>query len=318
MMFYLRIIKDDSTIAFIKWRWVGIVTALSLAMISLVLFTWPGLNYGIDFQGGVLMEVHSPQAIDQPALRAQLELLNLGESSLQSLQSPDQAMIRLQRQPGGEQEQQQATSQLRQALERDFPYLTVQRVEVVGATVSRELLYGGLVAVGLGLLSMLGYIWFRFEWQFALGALTTLLLDVCLILGFFALTQLSFTLASVAAVLTIIGYSINDKVVVYDRIRENLRLYKKLPLPALLDRSINSTLNRTVGTSLTSLLAVTPLAIFAGQALKGFAWALMLGITIGTLSSIFVAAPILLLLGEKSLHRNPEQAQLPSTAKSQG
>jgi preprotein translocase subunit SecD/preprotein translocase subunit SecF len=192
---------------------------------------------------------------------------------------------------------------VRAALEKAQPGTKIVRADVVGASVSNELFTDGMLALAISLAMIFAYIWFRFEWQFAVGAVVTLLLDVTKTIGFLVLTRIEFDLVMVAAILTIIGYSTNDKVVVYDRVRENLRKYKTMPLRDLIDMSINETLNRTLGTSSTVFLASLPLALFGGQTLSGFAWAMLFGIFIGTISSIMIAAPILLLLGEKRLRR---------------
>jgi preprotein translocase SecF subunit len=184
-----------------------------------------------------------------------------------------------------------------------FPGTKILRTDAVGSSVSAELFRNGLLALGLSLAMILVYIWVRFEWEFAIGAVVTLLLDVTKAIGFLAITRIEFNLVMVAAILTVIGYSTNDKVVVYDRMRENLRKYKKMPLRELIDLSINETLNRTLGTSMTVFLAALPLALFGGPTLSGFAWVMLFGIVVGTSSSIFIAAPILLLLGEKRLRR---------------
>jgi len=189
----------------------------------------------------------------------------------------------------------------------------IRRTETVGARVSEELFTAGMTALGLALLIMLFYIWFRFEWQFGVGAVVTLMLDVTKAIGFLAVTRIEFNLVTVAAVLTIIGYSVNDKVVVYDRMRENLRKYKSMPLRELIDLSINETLSRTIGTSLTTFLSCLPLGILGGEALVGFAWTMMFGIVVGTSSSIFIAAPILLFLGEGRLRRGAPGETTPGT-----
>lgn len=308
-MFRFRLVPDDTHIPFMKARFIGVALFGLFAMVSSVLFFYPGLNYGIDFRGGIVIEIRTPEAADFAALRSRLGDIGLGQVALQAFGSPRDVLIRLERQEGPEEAQQQAIKKVQAELADRFPGTEVRRVEAVGGAVSEELIESGLMAVGLGLLAMLGYIWFRFEWQFGLGAFVTLILDVLWLIGFFAVTQLQFTLTSVAAALTIIGYSINDKVVVYDRMRENLRLYKKKPLRELIDQSINQTLNRTLGTSLTTLLAAVPLAIYGGSALQSFAWPLVFGIIFGTLSSIFIAAPILLFLGEQRLRRgSPDDA----------
>ncbi|MBI1206960.1 MAG: protein translocase subunit SecF [Azospirillum sp.] len=299
----LRLVPDDTRIPFMKGRFAGLIVSAFLSTASVVLFFYPGLNYGIDFQGGIVIEARTPAAADFPALRTSLGALGLGQAALQQFGSPQDVLIRLERQEGGQGAEERAVKLVRGALEQGFPGTQIRRVESVGATVSGELFRDGLMATGLGLLAMMVYIWFRFEWQFAFGALVTLLLDVTKTIGLYAVTGMQFNLTSVAAVLTIIGYSINDKVVVYDRMRENLRIYKKMPLRELIDLSINETLNRTIGTSVTTFLAALPLAIFGGEALQGFAIAMLFGILIGTSSSIFIAAPILLFLGENRLRR---------------
>jgi len=207
-------------------------------------------------------------------------------------------LIRLPTQPT-EAGTQIAVSKVRSALESSIQGAKIVRVDAVGASVSSELFHNGLYALGISLLMILAYIWFRFEWQFAVGAVVTLILDVTKAIGFLALTRIEFDLVMVAAILTVLGYSTNDKVVVYDRVRENLRKYKVMPLRDLIDLSINETLNRTLGTSMTVFLASLPLALFGGASISGFAWVMLFGIVVGTSSSIFIAAPILLFLGEK-------------------
>jgi preprotein translocase SecF subunit len=212
-------------------------------------------------------------------------------------------LIRLQSQPDEAATQAELTK-VRAALGQAQPGSTVLRTDAVGASVSAELFRNGMLALGISLLMIMVYIWFRFEWQFAVGAVVTLLLDVTKAIGFLVVTRFEFDLVMVAAILTIIGYSTNDKVVVYDRMRENLRKYKTMPLRELIDMSINETLNRTLGTSMTVFLAALPLALFGGATLSGFAWVMLFGIVVGTSSSIFIAAPILLFLGEHRLRRD--------------
>ena len=205
---------------------------------------------------------------------------------------------------------------MRDALEKALPGAKILRTDAVGASVSAELFRNGLLALGISLVMILVYIWFRFEWQFAVGAVVTLILDVTKAIGFLALTRIEFDLVMVAAILTVLGYSTNDKVVVYDRVRENLRKYKSLPLRELIDLSINETLNRTLGTSMTVFLASLPLALFGGESISGFAWVMLFGIVVGTSSSIFIAAPILLFLGENRLRR--EAAPVPTATPAPG
>jgi preprotein translocase subunit SecF len=302
-MFRLRFVPDNTKIKFMRGRILGLVVSAVLSTASIILFFYPGLNYGIDFKGGISIEARTPGPADFSALRSKIDSLGLGEAQLQSFGSDRDVLIRLERQPGGEEAQQKAVETVRATLLKDFPGTELRSVEAVGATVSGELFRDGMIALGLALVAMLAYIAFRFEWQFGVGAVTTLILDVTKTVGFFVITGLQFNLTSLAAILTIMGYSINDKVVVYDRVRENLRKYKAMPLRELIDLSINETLNRTINTSFTTFLATIALAIIATGAVKEFAIVILFGIVIGTSSSIFIAAPILLFLGENRLRR---------------
>ena len=307
-MFHLRLVPDDTRIPFMRGRYVGIITSIVLSVLSVGLYFYPGLNYGIDFAGGIVIEARTPEATDFGKMRPALHGLNLGTVALQEFGSANDVLIRLERQPGDDAAQQRAADQVRATLAKEFPGTQVRRVEAVGASVSAELYRNGMLALGLAMAAMLVYIWFRFEWQFGAGAVVTLLLDVTKTIGFYVLFDLQFNLTAIAAILTIMGYSINDKVVVYDRMRENLRIYKKMPLRDLIDLSINETLNRTLGTSMSTLLSILPLAIFGGEALQEFGIVLIFGIFLATSSSIFIAAPILLFLGENRLRRTPEPA----------
>jgi preprotein translocase subunit SecF len=310
-----RLVPDDTTIPFMNGRIAGLVVSAVLSISSIILAFYPGLNLGIDFRGGVAIEAHLKDPVDFNKLRPVLQALNLGPVELQEFGSANDVEIRLERQPGGDTAQQEAVSKVRAALERSFPDTTLQSVEAVGATVSGELFLNGLEALGVALLAMLAYIWFRFEWQFGVAATATLILDMTKIVGVYGLTQFEFNVTSIVAILTIMGYSINDKVVVYDRVRENLRLYRRMPLRELIDRSINETLCRTIATSGTVFLAILPLAVMSAATLREFATVLLIGIVIGTSSSIFIAAPILLLLGEGRLRRPvPAGAVEPSAA----
>jgi len=305
-MYRLRFVPDNTKIAFMRGRIAGLVTSAVLSIASVILFFYPGLNYGIDFRGGIVIEARTSGPADFGALRSSLDGLGLGEAALQQFGGADNVLIRLERQPGGDEAQQKAVEKVRQALAQKFPGTELRRVEAVGATVSAALFENGMIALGLALVAMLIYIWFRFEWQFGVGAVVTLILDVTKTVGFFAITGLQFNLTSLAAILTIMGYSINDKVVVYDRVRENLRKYKSMPLRQLIDLSINETLNRTINTSFTTFLATLPLALVTSGAVQEFAIVILFGIVIGTSSSIFIAAPILLFLGENKLRRGPK------------
>jgi preprotein translocase SecF subunit len=299
---WFRLVPDDTNIKFMKGRIAGLVVSAILSTASIALAVYPGLEKGIDFKGGIIMEVRTPQAADLGALRSAVSALNLGEAGLQQFGDASTVLIRLPTQ-GGEGETQQAVNKVRDALEQVAPGSRILRTDAVGNRVSDELFTGGLIALAISLGAMLVYIWFRFEWQFAFGAIITLILDTTKVVGFLAVTRIEFSLTTVAAILTIIGFSANDKVVVYDRMRENLRKYKTMPLRELIDRSINETLNRTLGTSMTLLLSALPLALFGGDTLAGFAWTMLFGIVVSASSSIFIAAPILLFLGENRLRR---------------
>jgi preprotein translocase subunit SecF len=255
-----------------------------------------GFNLGIDFRGGTLIEITSPTAIDVGLVREGIHDLNLGEVQAQNFSDPTHAMVRFQT-PG--ENPNLIVEQVKERIRSVVPAVTFSRTEVVGPKVSEELFAGGLIALGLAILLMLVYIWFRFEWQFGLGAVLALFHDTILTLGLFSVLRLEFTLTIIAALLTIIGYSMNDTVVVFDRLRENLRKFKKMPLPELIDLSTNETLSRTMVTSVTALLASVALWAVGGETLEGFAIAMTFGIVIGTYSSIYVAAPAILLWGVK-------------------
>jgi preprotein translocase SecF subunit len=300
-----RLVKDGTSYKFMKGRFAGLIVSAILSTASVVLFFHPGLNLGIDFRGGIVMEVKTPAPADFNAIRVALAQGGLHEPQVQRFGGPDEVAIRLEAQES-EAATQKVVTIVHDALEKSQPGSKIERTDAVGASVSAELFEDGMLALGLSLLMILIYIWFRFEWQFAVGAVVTLILDVTKAIGFLAVTRFDFDLVMVGAILTIIGYSTNDKVVVYDRMRENLRKYKSMPLRELIDLSINETLNRTLGTSMTLFLASLPLALFGGSTLSGFAWTMLFGIVVGTSSSIFIAAPILLFLGEKQLRRDAQ------------
>jgi preprotein translocase subunit SecD/preprotein translocase subunit SecF len=308
-----RFVPDDTRIKFMRGRYMGLLTSAILSTLSIVLFFYPGLNLGIDFRGGIVMEVRTPEPADFAKIRAGLAAQGIREPGVQRFGDASQVLIRLEAQPT-EQATQAVVNKVRAGLEQAQPGAKVLRTDAVGASVSAELFRNGMLALGISLLMILVYIWFRFEWQFAVGAVVTLLLDVTKAVGFLVITRFEFDLVMVGAILTIIGYSTNDKVVVYDRMRENLRKYKTMPLRDLIDLSINETLNRTLGTSATVFLASLPLALFGGATLSGFAWCMLFGIVVGTSSSIFIAAPILLFLGENRLRRDAQAPAKPAKA----
>jgi len=300
-----RLVPDNTKIQFMRGRYIGLATSAVLSLLSLGLFFYPGLHLGIDFRGGVMMEVRTPGPADFGKIRTALAAAQVAQAGLQRFGGDDQVIIRMD--PQGDEKSTQATvTRVRQALDQAQPGSRIVRTDAVGAAVSAELFRNGMLALGISLLMILVYIWFRFEWQFAVGAVVTLILDVTKAVGFLVVTRIEFDLVMVAAILTVIGYSTNDKVVVYDRMRENLRKYKSMPLRQLVDLSINETLNRTLGTSMTVFLASLPLALFGGASLSGFALMMLFGIVVGTSSSIFIAAPILLLLGENRLRRDAQ------------
>lgn len=309
-----RLVPDNTTIKFMRGRYIGLATSAVLSLLSLGLFFYPGLHLGIDFRGGVVMEVRTPGPADFGKIRTALATAQVAQAGLQRFGGPDQVIIRMD--PQGDETSTQATvARVRQALDESQPGSRIVRTDAVGAAVSSELFRNGMLALGISLLMILVYIWFRFEWQFAVGAVVTLVLDVTKAVGFLVVTRIEFDLVMVAAILTVIGYSTNDKVVVYDRMRENLRKFKTMPLRQLIDLSINETLNRTLGTSMTVFLASLPLALFGGASLSGFAWMMLFGIVVGTSSSIFIAAPILLLLGENRLRRDAQAVPVPAGRK---
>ena len=279
-----------------------------LSLAAVVLLFKPGLNYGVDFKGGSLIEIKTEQPADLARLRGALNGLGLGEVALQEFGDPTTTLVRVEMQPGDEAAQMTAIEAVKTSIVQLEPGANFARVEIIGPKVSGELARAGILAVVFASLAMLAYIWVRFEWQFAVGAIATLVLDVTKTVGFLALTGLDFSLTAIAAVLTLIGYSVNDKVVVYDRMRENLRRYKSMPLRELIDLSINQTLARSLYTSVTAFLALLPMAIWGGSAVESFAVPMLFGIVIAASSSVFIAAPILLFLGEKKLRRKPAQA----------
>ena len=312
-MFRLKLVPADTSIPFIAWRKVAIACSLLVMLASVVVAIAPGLNFGIDFKGGTLMEVRTPQATDLGQMRTVLNGLGLGDVALQTFGAEDDVLLRVQQQPGGAPAQQAAVVKVQQALNNSFGKVDYRRVEFVGPKVSGELIEAGVLAVGLAVVLMLIYIWFRFEWHFGVAAVLALVHDVTISVGFLALTHLEFNLSTIAALLTIVGYSINDTVVVFDRVRENLRRYKSLALPQLLDTSINETLSRTTMTSFTTLLALIALALFGGEVIRGFVLVMIWGIVIGTYSSIFVASPLLIWLGLEKKRGSLERAEAGAT-----
>lgn len=309
----LRLVPDNTAIPFMNGRFAGLIVSAVLSVASVVLFFVPGLNYSIDFKGGVVVEFRTAAPVAPAEIRHALEPLHVGDIRVQTFGSPRDLLIRLE--PLAERADTQQN--IRRALLQSFPGGEIRRMEVVGGKVSAEMFRDSLLATSLALLAILAYVWFRFDWQFGVGVVATLLLDATKTIGFFAVTQIPFDLNSVAALLILIGYSVTDKVVVYDRIRENLRKFRRMPLRELIDLSINQTLSRTVATSLTVLLSILPLAFMGGESVQGFATTIVFGIIVGTSSSIFIASPILLFLGGDRLRREVAGAEgVPASASS--
>jgi preprotein translocase subunit SecF len=310
-----RLVPDNTKVPFFRYRWIAFGWSLFVLLGTIILVATSGLNLGIDFKGGVLLEVRTPGPADLALMRSTLGELDLGEVSLQTAGSDEQVMIRAKAPEGDETAQRAAVEQIKSALnERIGAGLSYQRAEFVGPRVSQELLLNSVWAVLISLLGVLLYLWFRFEWQYGIGAIASLIHDVSATIGLYAISGIEFNLTSVAAVLTIVGYSLNDTVVIYDRVRENLRRYKALPLEQLLDRSINETLARTLMTSLTTLVALLPLWIFGGEVIRGFTIIMIWGVVIGTYSTIYIATPVLYYLnlrtaGEKAQAAAQQPAQ---------
>lgn len=307
----VRMLPKEPRVPFINLRVVAAIVSVLMIIASVFLFTTRGLNYGIDFTGGTVIEIDTGSEPDLAKIRTVISDAGFPGATIQAIapsltaEEPHDLVrigIPLQPETGeeGSRAQQVAMQAAQAALAENIEGFTIpdsiRSQESVGSQVSGELRTKGALAVGLALLMVLAYIWFRFEWQFGLGAVVALFHDVIITIGVFSLTQIEFNLSIIAAILTIVGYSLNDTVIVYDRIRENLRKYKKMPMPEVLNLSINDTLSRTILTSLTTLLALVALYFLGGDGLRGFSFAMIWGVFIGTYSSIFVASPLLLLL----------------------
>ena len=292
----LRIVPDDTKFNFMRFRRISFPISAMLSIAAILLYFFHGLNFGIDFIGGTLIEVQTKAGpADLAKMRTTIGALQLGEFQLQQFGAPDDVLIRISEQPGGDEAQQAAVQKVRAALGNDVDY---RRVEVVGPSVSTELLAYGTIGLVLAIVAILIYLWFRFEWQFALGAMIANVHDLVLTVGFMSLTRVDFDLTSIAALLTILGYSLNDTVVIYDRIREMLRRYKRMPMPDLLNASVNATLSRSIVTHVTVAMSLLALLLFGGQAIHSFTATMMFGVVlVGTYTSVFIASPILIYLG---------------------
>ena len=289
----IHLVPPNTRIDFMRWHRIAFVVAVIMTLGSVGLLFTKGLNFGIDFAGGILMEVRAPQPPDLADMRERLGGLGVGEVSLQSFGDPNTVLIRLPQQAGGEKEQQTAISKVRATLGDGWDY---RRTETVGPKVGSELVKNAVIAATLAMAGIFAYVWIRYAWQFGLNALLAMIHDVVTTLGLFSVLGLQFDLATVAAILTVAGYSVNDKVVVFDRIRFEMRRYKTMPMGDVINLSVNETLSRTTVTAGLTLISVIALFLFGGEVLHGFAIALIWGIAIGTYSSICIAAAGLLNL----------------------
>ena len=291
-MILLRLIPERPNLKVMNKRKIALTFSSTLVLLSIILSIVPGLNFGIDFRGGTVVEIRTQGPADMAELRAKMASLDLGDVALQRFGADTDVLIRIEKQ--GQEDQTVVIKKIQEALGAGVEY---RRTEFVGPTVGEELKEAGFLAMVFSIMGIFAYIWFRFEWQFSVGAIVALTHDMIATVGLFALTGMEFNLATVAAVLMVAGYSINDTVVVFDRVRENLRRYKSMSMTDLLDLSVNETLSRTIMTSMTTLLALAALAVFGGEVIRGFSVALIWGIVIGTYSSIYIAVPALLWTG---------------------
>ncbi len=305
----LRLAPENTKFPFMRFRRVSYPFSALLSLISVALFVFHGMNFGIDFAGGTVIELRAKAGTAEIAtLRALSEKINLGDIEVQSFGNPADATLRFGLQSGGDAAQQAAVENIRAAVGGDYE---LRRVEVVGPRVSNELVQSGTLGVVLSIIAVLTYLWFRFEWQFAVGAVIATMHDLLLTVGFFSLTQLEFNTTSIAAILTIVGYSLNETVVVLDRIREMMRKYKKMPTAQMIDLSINAVLPRTIMTATTVFLALLSLVVFGGQVIRSFSLAMIWGIFVATYSSVFICSPMLIYLGLRN--EDADKAQAPSS-----
>jgi preprotein translocase subunit SecF len=291
-----KLIPDDTNIPFLSYRRIAITISSLLIIGSILLVVFRGFNYGVDFAGGQMLRVKFAQPVSVEALRSQINALGLGEANIQTFGSPKELSIRMQLPKGGEDAASKAAGRVRDTVKASHPDAVFSNVESVSGNVSHELLVSGALALGLAMLGISLYIWLRFEWPFGVGAMVALFHDVSITMGFFALTHIEFNLSVVGAILTIIGYSLNDTIIVFDRVRENLKKYRKMAIEPLLDLSVNETLARTLVTSLSLFMTLLVLLLMGPEVIFGFVAAMLLGVVVGTFSSTYIAAPILIWL----------------------
>jgi preprotein translocase subunit SecF len=292
----LKLVPDNTNLDFLRWRGVALAISVLLLAASVALIAVKGFNLGVDFAGGQVIRVTFAQAPSLDALRSDVASLGLGDPNIQEFGSPRQVTIRLPLPEGGEEGANAAASKVRAELVAKHPGVRIDAVDTVSGRVSGELLKDGALALLFAAIGIVIYIWIRFEWQFAVGALFSLFHDVTITLGFFALTQMEFDLNVIAALLTLIGYSLNDTIVIYDRVRENLRKYRKMEIGPLLNLSMNETLSRTVATNFSMLLALGSLMLLGPAIIQSFTTALLISVVVGTYSTIYIAAPWLIWL----------------------
>ncbi|MCI0467065.1 MAG: protein translocase subunit SecF [Beijerinckiaceae bacterium] len=306
----LRLAPENTKFPFMRFRRVSYPFSALLSIVSVVLFINMGMNFGIDFSGGTLIELRAKNgAADLAKLRSVAEHMNVGGVEVQGFGGPSDVTVRFGLQAGGDVAQQAAVNRVISAVGSDYE---VRRTEVVGPRVSGELVQSGTFGVVISIIAVLCYLWFRFEWQFAVGAIIATMHDLLLTVGFFALTRLEFNTTSIAAILTIVGYSLNETVVVLDRIREMMRKYRKMPTDQLIDVSVNAVLPRTLMTATTVFLALFSLAAFGGEVIRSFSLAMIWGIFVATYSSIFICSPMLIYLGLRGETVGPAPAGTPA------
>ena len=310
----LRIVPDDTKYPFMGWRRWSFPFSALLSVVSVAAFLILGMNVGIDFRGGSLFEMQAKSGkADISAIRTQVAGLNIGGAEIQAFGSEADVLVQVELQPDGEVGQKRVVEAMHATFDKDFD---IRRTETVGPRVSSELVRDGTIGVLLALLCITIYLWFRFEWEFAVGAMVATMHDLVLTIGFYAIARLHFDQTSIAAILTIVGYSLNDTVVIYDRIREMMRKYKKMSVDEMMDIAVNATLSRSVVTHVTVLLALIGLVIFGGEVIRGFSLAMLFGVVVGTYSSVFIAAPILIYLGVKvgSVKADAKEPDAPKSA----
>lgn len=306
-MLRFRLAPDNMKFHFMRLRRVTYPLSAALSILSVVAFLTLGLNFGIDFSGGTLMELRAKSGqADLASLRSLGDKLQLGEVEVQAFGGGQDVTFRIRLQPGGDAAQQAAVQRVRESVGEGYEF---RRVEVVGPRISGELVQSGTLGVVLSVIAVLTYLWFRYEWQLAVAAVIATMHDLLLTMGFFAITRLEFNITSIAAILTIVGLSLNETVVVLDRIREMLRKYKRMPMPEIIDASINAVLSRTIMTSTTTLMALFALVLFGGHVIQSFSLAMMFGMVIGAYSSIFICSPILIYLGAPATQGEAEKGE---------